>query len=87
MLDQVHGRPEAYEINYITFYAFNGHYAVPFGLPILMTGNHVGGERRAGGPLGPGLDRVGGRADVSGGRAGGRLSVQWLRSRAGHCRR
>ncbi|PNW77468.1 hypothetical protein CHLRE_10g437900v5 [Chlamydomonas reinhardtii] len=42
VLDQVHGRPEAYEINYITFYAFNGHYAVPFGLPILMTGNHVG---------------------------------------------
>ncbi|KAG2448800.1 hypothetical protein HYH02_006151 [Chlamydomonas schloesseri] len=40
--DQVHGRPEAYEINYITYYAFNGHYAVPFGLPIFMTGHHVG---------------------------------------------
>ncbi|KAG2432933.1 hypothetical protein HXX76_008662 [Chlamydomonas incerta] len=42
LLDQVHGRPEAYEINYITLYAFNGHYAVPFGLPLFMVGHHVG---------------------------------------------
>ncbi|GLI63993.1 hypothetical protein VaNZ11_007105 [Volvox africanus] len=34
--------PEAYEINYVTFYAFNGHYNLPANVPLLRTGHHVG---------------------------------------------
>ncbi|EFJ52516.1 hypothetical protein VOLCADRAFT_115992, partial [Volvox carteri f. nagariensis] len=36
------GQPEAYEINYITFYAFNGHYHIPANVPLFRTGHHVG---------------------------------------------
>ncbi|KXZ46481.1 hypothetical protein GPECTOR_43g917 [Gonium pectorale] len=36
------GEPEAYEINYITYYAYNGHYDLPAGLPLFRTGHHVG---------------------------------------------
>ncbi|GIL45837.1 hypothetical protein Vafri_2972 [Volvox africanus] len=34
--------PEAYEINYVTFYAFNGHYNLPANVPLFRTGHHVG---------------------------------------------
>ncbi|GFR42446.1 hypothetical protein Agub_g3353, partial [Astrephomene gubernaculifera] len=37
-----YGAPEAYELNYATFYAFNGHYDLPGGLPLFRAGHHVG---------------------------------------------
>ncbi len=40
------GCPEAYEVNYITYYPWNGHYAIPAGLPLVRTGHHVGGRGR-----------------------------------------
>ncbi len=38
------GQPEAYEINYVTFYAYNGQYHLPANVPLFRTGQHVGGE-------------------------------------------
>lgn len=35
------GQPEAYELNYVTLWAFNGHYELA-GLPIVQAGDHVG---------------------------------------------
>ncbi|GLC57663.1 hypothetical protein PLESTB_001251300 [Pleodorina starrii] len=37
-----YGAPEAYEINYITYYAFNGAYHLPANVPLFRTGHHVG---------------------------------------------
>ncbi|KAG2501239.1 hypothetical protein HYH03_001046 [Edaphochlamys debaryana] len=42
VVDERTGTPEAYEINYITFYSFNGFYHLPAGLPLFKTGHHVG---------------------------------------------